>query len=78
MIVELGHFALILAFATSLVQATLPIIGSRRRDSWGAPGVLLSLGFGFLLVSTWRRKDRPLGKSLTPGEEMHLNRILDH
>jgi cytochrome c-type biogenesis protein CcmF len=33
MIVELGHFALILAFATSLVQATLPIIGSRRRDS---------------------------------------------
>ena len=30
MIVELGHFALILAFATSLVQATLPIIGSRR------------------------------------------------
>ena len=33
MIVELGHFALILAFATSLVQATLPIIGSRRSDS---------------------------------------------
>ena len=32
MIVELGHFALILAFATSLVQATLPIIGSRQRD----------------------------------------------
>jgi cytochrome c-type biogenesis protein CcmH len=45
---------------------------------WGVPGVLLSLGFGFLLVGTWRRKDRPLGKSLTPEEEMRLNRILDH
>ena len=33
MIVELGHFALILAFAVALVQATLPLYGATRRDS---------------------------------------------
>ena len=33
MIVELGHFALILAFAVALVQATLPLYGAARRDS---------------------------------------------
>ncbi|MFD0915850.1 heme lyase CcmF/NrfE family subunit [Pseudahrensia aquimaris] len=32
MIVELGHFALILALALSLVQATVPLIGTTRRD----------------------------------------------
>ena len=33
MIVELGHFALILAFSVALVQATLPLYGAARRDS---------------------------------------------
>ncbi len=33
MIIELGHFALILALATALLQATLPVLGARRRDA---------------------------------------------
>lgn len=33
MIVELGHFALILAFAVALVQASLPLYGAARRDT---------------------------------------------
>ncbi len=33
MIVELGHFALILAFAVALVQSTLPLYGAWARDS---------------------------------------------
>ena len=32
MIVELGHFALILALAVALVQGTLPLIGAARGD----------------------------------------------
>jgi len=32
MIVEIGHFALILALALALVQATAPLIGARRGD----------------------------------------------
>ena len=32
MIVELGHFALILAFVVALFQMTLPLIGAARRD----------------------------------------------
>ena len=32
MIAELGHFALLLAFMTSLVQATLPLYGAERQD----------------------------------------------
>ncbi len=31
MIVELGHFALVLALAVALVQATLPLIGAQKR-----------------------------------------------
>ncbi len=33
MIAELGHFALILALMTSMVQATLPLWGAARRDN---------------------------------------------
>ncbi|MGB8315982.1 MAG: heme lyase CcmF/NrfE family subunit [Aestuariivirga sp.] len=33
MIVELGHFALLLALMTSLIQATLPLIGANRNDA---------------------------------------------
>ncbi len=32
MIIELGHYALVLALATSLLQAVLPIIGALRND----------------------------------------------
>ncbi|MGV3550189.1 heme lyase CcmF/NrfE family subunit [Rhizobium sp.] len=32
MIVELGHFALVLALISSLMQSTLPILGAARRD----------------------------------------------
>jgi cytochrome c-type biogenesis protein CcmF len=34
MIVELGHFALVLALAVALIQSTVPLIGAHRR--WGA------------------------------------------
>ena len=33
MIVELGHFAVILAFCVAVVQMTLPMIGAQRRDA---------------------------------------------
>ena len=33
MIVELGHFALILALAVALIQATVPLIGAERRNA---------------------------------------------
>ena len=45
---------------------------------WGTPAVLLSLGCGLLLACAWRRKNRSLGNSLTPEEEMRLKRILGH
>ncbi len=59
MIVELGHFALILALALALVQAVLPLVGAQRR--WGgwmaaaepaatAQFACLALSFGAL---TW-------------------------
>ena len=32
MIVELGHYALILALAVAVVQAVIPLIGAQRRD----------------------------------------------
>ncbi len=38
MIVELGHFAVILAFCVAVVQMTLPMIGAQRRD-----GALMAL-----------------------------------
>ncbi|MEJ5233227.1 MAG: heme lyase CcmF/NrfE family subunit [Geminicoccaceae bacterium] len=33
MIAELGHFALVLAFAVAIVQGTLPLLGAARRDA---------------------------------------------
>ena len=32
MIPELGHFALVLALALALIQATVPMFGARRND----------------------------------------------
>ncbi|MCU0789685.1 MAG: heme lyase CcmF/NrfE family subunit [Nitratireductor sp.] len=54
MTVELGHFALVLALALSLVQSVLPVYGARRGDvrlmetgSWAAVTVFLLIGFSF-------------------------------
>ncbi|MEQ8480000.1 MAG: heme lyase CcmF/NrfE family subunit [Hoeflea sp.] len=33
MITEIGHFALVLALATALVQSVAPLVGARRRDA---------------------------------------------
>ena len=33
MIVELGHYALVLAFGLALAQAVLPMLGAARRDA---------------------------------------------
>jgi cytochrome c-type biogenesis protein CcmF len=33
MIVEIGHYALVLALATAIIVSTLPMIGARRRDA---------------------------------------------
>ena len=48
MIAELGHFALVLAFAVALVQASVPLVGAQRRWSdWmrvAAPAAVLQFG----------------------------------
>ncbi|MCJ8517295.1 cytochrome c-type biogenesis protein CcmF [Pseudorhizobium tarimense] len=33
MIIEIGHYALVLALATALIVSTVPLIGARRRDA---------------------------------------------
>jgi cytochrome c-type biogenesis protein CcmF len=51
MIVELGHFALILALLLALLQATVPLLGAARRDlGWMALSRRTALG-QFVLVS---------------------------
>jgi cytochrome c-type biogenesis protein CcmF len=51
MIVEAGHFALILAFALSLAQASAPLVGARRGDpALMAVGTSAALG-QFVLVA---------------------------
>jgi cytochrome c-type biogenesis protein CcmF len=59
MIVELGHFALVLALAVALVQATVPLIGAQYRwRGWmavaepAATAQLLLIGFAFAAL-TW-------------------------
>ena len=58
MLTELGHFALILAFAVAILQATLPLIGAWRRDAgWMAMAepaattqfLLIAFSFGALM-----------------------------
>ncbi|MCS6877360.1 MAG: heme lyase CcmF/NrfE family subunit [Geminicoccaceae bacterium] len=58
MIAELGHFALVLAFAVALLQGTLPLRGAARRDATllavAGPAalvqlLLISLAFGALV-----------------------------
>ncbi|MBG1232440.1 heme lyase CcmF/NrfE family subunit [Aestuariivirga litoralis] len=58
MIPELGHFALILALMTSLVQASLPLVGAARQDrslmalaSFAAVTSFLLVGFAFAALA---------------------------
>ncbi|MDP4031513.1 MAG: heme lyase CcmF/NrfE family subunit [Pseudorhodobacter sp.] len=57
MIVELGHFALVLAFMVALIQSTLPLIGAQKRwPGWMAVAepaavtqlLLIAIAFGAL------------------------------
>ncbi len=59
MIVELGHFALVLSLAVALVQSVVPLVGADRRWSgWmavaepAAVTQLLLIGFSFAAL-TW-------------------------
>lgn len=58
MIVELGHFALILALAVAIIQSTVPLIGAQRRNAaWMAVGdpaavvQFLLVGFSFAALT---------------------------
>ncbi len=60
MITELGHFALILAFAVACVQTVVPLIGAQRRwTGWMAVGepaataqfLLIAIAFGALMYA---------------------------
>ncbi|HLH95990.1 MAG TPA: heme lyase CcmF/NrfE family subunit [Xanthobacteraceae bacterium] len=53
MIPELGHFALVLALALALVQATVPIYGAQRNDPWlmGVAGTTAIGQFCFVALS---------------------------
>ena len=59
MIVEIGHYALILAFALSLVQATVPLIGAHKgwADWMAVANPLASAQFALVAISfgalTW-------------------------
>jgi cytochrome c-type biogenesis protein CcmF len=59
MTVELGHYALILAFALSLVQATIPLVGAHKGwvDWMAAAGPLASAQFALIAFAfaalTW-------------------------
>jgi cytochrome c-type biogenesis protein CcmF len=49
MIAELGHYALMLALGLALIQATMPVIGTRTNDpvlmSMAAPTALAHFAF---------------------------------
>ncbi|KAB0679933.1 heme lyase CcmF/NrfE family subunit [Aureimonas leprariae] len=51
MIVELGHYALVLALATALVQSTLPLVGARIGDGRLAELGPLAAVTGFSLIA---------------------------
>ncbi len=51
MIIELGHFALILALAVAVVQSVVPLVGAQRRDAaWMAIGDAAAIA-QFLLIA---------------------------
>jgi cytochrome c-type biogenesis protein CcmF len=53
MIPEIGHYALVLAFALSLIQATVPMIGARNNDAtlMGVAGTTAMAQFLFVALS---------------------------
>ncbi|MGL4488161.1 MAG: heme lyase CcmF/NrfE family subunit [Rhizobiaceae bacterium] len=58
MVVELGHFALVLALALALVQSTVPFYGARARDTRlmaigqsTAIGLFIAIGASFLALT---------------------------
>jgi cytochrome c-type biogenesis protein CcmF len=59
MIVELGHFALILAFAIALAQSVIPLVGAHKgwADWMGAAQPMAGLQFALVAISfaalTW-------------------------
>ena len=59
MIIELGHYALVLSLATALIVSTVPLIGARRRDAamMALAPVASLLMFALVLISfgalTW-------------------------
>lgn len=59
MTVELGHYALVLALALSLVQSVAPLVGTRRGDErlmaladWLSPAIFLFIALAFASL-TW-------------------------
>ena len=60
MIAEAGHYALVLALAVALLQATLPLWGARVRDA-----ALMGLGSPLAVAQLcwWRSRSR---RSPTP------------
>ena len=58
MIIELGHYALVLALATAVIQAALPILGARLNDrglmelaSSAAVACFLLVAFAFTVLT---------------------------
>src|SRR5207244_1941860 len=53
MIPEIGHYALVLALALALVQATLPLYGARHNDPalMGVAGTTAVAQFGFVAIA---------------------------
>jgi len=51
MIIEIGHFALVLALAMSVVQGTVPMLGARSgRDAWMRVGSTAALAQALLVI----------------------------
>ena len=65
MIIELGHYALILALAVALVQATVPLVGAARDD-----GRLMHLGRVAALTQAFNVKFAPHAM-----ENLHLQLV---
>jgi cytochrome c-type biogenesis protein CcmF len=53
MIAEIGHYALVLALGLALIQAFVPLVGTRLRDDTliGVAGPTALAQFGFVAVS---------------------------
>ena len=82
MLIELGHFALILAFALSLVQSVVPLVGAHKGwRGWmavaepTANGQLLLTGFAFAAL-TWAFVTSDFSLSLVVGNSHTLKPMI--